>query len=173
MSSIGNILATFCGHDHENDYYIKYKNMELHFGRRTYYNPPPKAMLDGCKVIEFDSNTKSFTTWIRNENNEKEIQTLSNFPTTKPSELCFNKYNKTLKAQNFCPIDTQQSANTTNDNNTEIQNNSLLTFLVMCSIIVILVGLYLFYRQLLKSNMNYTQVADGEDYISTLKGEDV
>lgn len=48
-------MATFCGHDHENDYYIKYKSinniylllidMELHYGRRTYYNPQPKVYI--------------------------------------------------------------------------------------------------------------------------------
>lgn len=51
----GNIMATFCGHDHENDYYIKYKSinniylllidMELHYGRRIYYNPQPKVYI--------------------------------------------------------------------------------------------------------------------------------
>lgn len=51
-------------------------------------------LLDGCKVIEFDIHTKSFNTWIRNEYGEKEIQNLTDIPSTQPDTQCFNKYKR-------------------------------------------------------------------------------
>jgi hypothetical protein len=69
---MGNIEATFCGHDHNNDYWGDHYGIKLHFGRKTGfggYGPPP-GMQRGARFIEFSSDASgsiTMNTWIRQE----------------------------------------------------------------------------------------------------------
>ena len=61
----GDILAHFCGHDHDNDYAVMYKNVLLAYGRYsggdTVYNDIP----NGARIIIMHEGTRNFETYIR------------------------------------------------------------------------------------------------------------
>lgn len=62
----GDVLATFCGHDHDNDFAVMYHDVLLAYGRysggNTVYN---HLKPNGARVIVMKENEKSFDTWIR------------------------------------------------------------------------------------------------------------
>ncbi len=67
MLQCGDVMATFVGHDHINDYAANWKNILLCYGRFTggdtvYCNIPGG---NGARVIELMEGVRSFTTWIR------------------------------------------------------------------------------------------------------------
>ena len=83
----GNIVATFCGHDHNNDYWGDYHGIRLSFGRKTGHGGygPPFYMRRGARVLEFqmkdqaedpapfsrlDAGDIVMDTWIREENGD-------------------------------------------------------------------------------------------------------
>jgi len=72
-----NIKATFCGHDHNNDYFGEYYGIELHFGRKTGHGGygPATGMQRGAKILEFtySNDTLQLDTWIRQEDGSKVI----------------------------------------------------------------------------------------------------
>lgn len=62
----GDVMATFCGHDHDNDFAVMYHDVLLAYGRysggNTVYN---NLKPNGARVIVLRENTRSFDTWIR------------------------------------------------------------------------------------------------------------
>lgn len=50
-----NIKATFCGHDHNNDFHGEYYGIELYYGRKTGYGGygPPPGMQRGARILDF------------------------------------------------------------------------------------------------------------------------
>lgn len=67
MLQCGDVMATFVGHDHINDYAVNWKNILLCYGRFTggdtvYCNIPQG---NGARVIELTEGQRSFKTWIR------------------------------------------------------------------------------------------------------------
>lgn len=62
----GDVIATFCGHDHDNDFAVMYKDVLLAYGRfsggNTIYN---HLRPNGARVIVLKENQKTFDTWIR------------------------------------------------------------------------------------------------------------
>ncbi|MDR1381616.1 MAG: metallophosphoesterase family protein [Tannerella sp.] len=66
MKEMGDVLATFAGHDHDNDYAVNYNNIMLAYGRfsgcNTVYNNLKPL---GVRVIELSEGSGSFRTWIR------------------------------------------------------------------------------------------------------------
>lgn len=63
----GDVMATFVGHDHVNDYVVNWKGILLCYGRYTggdtVYNDIPGG--NGARVIELTEGSRTFRTWIR------------------------------------------------------------------------------------------------------------
>jgi len=66
MKEMGDVIATFVGHDHDNDYVTVWHDILLGYGRfsgaNTVYN---NLKPNGCRVIELTESEKSLKTWIR------------------------------------------------------------------------------------------------------------
>ena len=66
MKEMGDVMATFVGHDHDNDYAAYWHGIMLAYGRYTggntvYNNLKP----NGVRVIEISEGEDGFRTWIR------------------------------------------------------------------------------------------------------------
>lgn len=65
MKQAGDVMGTFVGHDHNNDYAVSLHGIMLAYGRYsgggTVYNDLP----NGARVIELTEGQKGFRTWIR------------------------------------------------------------------------------------------------------------
>ena len=65
MKESGDIMATFVGHDHDNDYAVMWKGILLAYGRYTGGNTVYNHLPNGARVIELNEGTRTFTSWIR------------------------------------------------------------------------------------------------------------
>lgn len=67
MLQAGDVMGVFVGHDHINDYVVKWHSILLGYGRltggATVYNGIPQG--NGARVIELSEGSRSFKTWIR------------------------------------------------------------------------------------------------------------
>lgn len=66
MKEMGDIMATFVGHDHDDDYAVYWHGIMLAYGRYTggntvYNNLKP----NGARIIELTEGKRSLRTWIR------------------------------------------------------------------------------------------------------------
>ncbi len=65
MKQAGDVMGTFVGHDHNNDYVVSWHGILLAYGRysggATVYNDLP----NGARVIELKEGERGFRTWIR------------------------------------------------------------------------------------------------------------
>lgn len=65
MKEMGDIMATFTGHDHVNNYIVNYKGIALSYGQfsgwRTTYTPK----MNGARVVVLKEDKHSFDSWIR------------------------------------------------------------------------------------------------------------
>lgn len=72
MRQAGDVMGTFVGHDHNNDYIGEYFGIYLAYGRfsggKTVYNDLGK---NGCRVIELKEGKHEFSTYIRLLGGEK------------------------------------------------------------------------------------------------------
>lgn len=72
MRIAGDVMGTFVGHDHNNDYIGTYYDIALAYGRysggKTVYND---LGLNGCRVIELEDGKREFNTYIRLLGGEK------------------------------------------------------------------------------------------------------
>lgn len=72
MRECGDVMGTFVGHDHDNDYIGTYYDIALAYGRysggKTVYN---NLGLNGCRVIELTQDKREFTSYIRLLGGEK------------------------------------------------------------------------------------------------------
>lgn len=75
MRIAGDVMGTFVGHDHNNDYIGTYYDIALAYGRysggKTVYND---LGLNGCRVIELTEDKREFDTYIRLLGGEKIFQ---------------------------------------------------------------------------------------------------
>ena len=67
MLNCGDVMGTFVGHDHVNDYAVNWKGIMLCYGRftgskNTYYDIPGG---NGARVIELTEGERGFKSWIR------------------------------------------------------------------------------------------------------------
>lgn len=66
MCEAGDVMGTFVGHDHDNDYIGEYFGICLAYGRfsggKTVYN---NLIQNGCRVIELTEGKREFSTYIR------------------------------------------------------------------------------------------------------------
>lgn len=72
MRMAGDVMGTFVGHDHDNDYIGEYYGLYLAYGRysggKTVYNNLGK---NGCRIIELKEGKREFSTYIRLLGGEK------------------------------------------------------------------------------------------------------
>lgn len=72
MLEAGDVMATFVGHDHVNDYVARWKGLLLGYGRftggKTVYHDVPGG--NGARVFELTEGERSFKSWIRLKNNQ-------------------------------------------------------------------------------------------------------
>lgn len=65
MHRHGDIMATFVGHDHDNDYIAPYLGIWLCYGRFTGGKTTYTHITNGARVIELHEGQRSFATWVR------------------------------------------------------------------------------------------------------------
>lgn len=65
MKEGGDVMGTFVGHDHDNDYAVMWKGILLAYGRFTGGNTEYNHLPNGARVIELTEGTRTFDTWIR------------------------------------------------------------------------------------------------------------
>ena len=66
MLEQGDVMATFCGHDHVNDFFGTYHGIQLYYGRATGYSTYGKeGMLRGGRVIRLTEGKRELESWLR------------------------------------------------------------------------------------------------------------
>ncbi|GAB6393836.1 MAG: metallophosphatase [Bacteroidales bacterium] len=70
IKEMGDVMGTFVGHDHDNDYAVMYKGILLAYGRFTGGNTVYNHLGNGARVIELTEGERTIKTWIRLKNNE-------------------------------------------------------------------------------------------------------
>ncbi|MDR0565454.1 MAG: metallophosphoesterase family protein [Prevotellaceae bacterium] len=70
MRECGDVMATFVGHDHDNDYIGKYNGLFLAYGRFSGSKTTYTHMLHGARVIELTAGEEGFKTWIYLKGNQ-------------------------------------------------------------------------------------------------------
>ncbi len=70
MKLAGDVMGTFVGHDHDNDYAVMWKGIALTYGRYTGGNTVYNNLPNGARVIEMYEGQRTFTSWIRQKNSE-------------------------------------------------------------------------------------------------------
>ncbi|MDR2413811.1 MAG: metallophosphoesterase family protein [Odoribacteraceae bacterium] len=65
MKERGDVMATFVGHDHDNDYIGNYLGIFLAYGRFSGGKTVYSHVSHGARVIELTAGEKGFKTWIR------------------------------------------------------------------------------------------------------------
>jgi hypothetical protein len=71
MLECGDVMGTFVGHDHYNDYIGVHYGIALAYGRTTKYGKGRKHPLPGGRVIVLKEGQRGFTTWIREVTGKK------------------------------------------------------------------------------------------------------
>ena len=72
MLECGDVMGTFVGHDHINDYIGVYYGIALAYGRISKIMPDPEEdPLAGGRIIVLKEGQRSFETWIRVMNGDK------------------------------------------------------------------------------------------------------
>jgi len=66
MVEMGDVMGTFVGHDHDNDYCGTWHGIRLCYGRVTGYNTYGN-LNRGARVIRLQEGERSFDTWIRQD----------------------------------------------------------------------------------------------------------
>lgn len=66
MVEMGDVVGTFCGHDHINDYWGELHGIRLCYGRATGYNTYGKEGFHrGARMIRLHEGERAFETWLR------------------------------------------------------------------------------------------------------------
>ncbi|KRE50147.1 metallophosphoesterase family protein [Paenibacillus sp. Soil724D2] len=66
MVEMGDVIGTFCGHDHVNDYWGELHGVRLCYGRATGYNTYGKEGFPrGARMIRLREGQRSFESWLR------------------------------------------------------------------------------------------------------------
>jgi hypothetical protein len=66
LHEVGDVLGTFVGHDHVNDFVGSLYGIRLCYGRATGYNTYGRAgMARGARVIRLTKGVRAFSTWLR------------------------------------------------------------------------------------------------------------
>ncbi|MBP1966321.1 metallophosphoesterase family protein [Paenibacillus aceris] len=66
MVEMGDVMGTFCGHDHINDFWGELHGIRLCYGRATGYNTyGQEGFPRGARMIRLRQGERSFETWLR------------------------------------------------------------------------------------------------------------
>lgn len=65
MKEAGDVMGTFVGHDHDNDYAVIWHGILLVYGRYTGGNTVYNHLPNGARVILMKEGARTFSTWIR------------------------------------------------------------------------------------------------------------
>jgi len=65
MRQAGDVMGTFVGHDHNNDYAVAWHGILLAYGRYTGGDTVYNDLPNGARVIEMTEGERGFRTWIR------------------------------------------------------------------------------------------------------------
>ncbi len=65
MKECGDVMAMFCGHDHDNDYSVMWHNVLLTYGRYSGGNTVYNHLPCGARVIVLKEGERRFDTYIR------------------------------------------------------------------------------------------------------------
>lgn len=66
MVEQGDVMATFCGHDHVNDYWGELYGIRLYYGRATGFNTYGKeGFRRGARVIRLKEGERKLDSWLR------------------------------------------------------------------------------------------------------------
>ena len=66
MLDQGDVMATFCGHDHVNDYWGELYGIRLYYGRATGFNTYGKEGFNrGARVIRLIEGERKLESWLR------------------------------------------------------------------------------------------------------------
>lgn len=68
----GDVMATFVGHDHDNDFVALWKGVLLCYGRYTGGDTVYNNLPNGARVIEFTQGKRALRTWIHLKGNKIE-----------------------------------------------------------------------------------------------------
>ncbi|MCD7977389.1 MAG: hypothetical protein LUG51_09605 [Tannerellaceae bacterium] len=79
----GDVMGTFVGHDHVNDYIFNYYNIALAYGRFSGSKNTYTGLKNGVRVIELTEDEDGFDTWIRLD--DKQVIDRIKFPEQLPS----------------------------------------------------------------------------------------
>jgi predicted phosphodiesterase len=71
MLESGDVMGTFVGHDHINDYITVFHTIALAYGRVSKIMKSPEDPLAGGRVIVLKEGKREFNTWIRESNGQK------------------------------------------------------------------------------------------------------
>ncbi|MDE6140568.1 MAG: metallophosphoesterase [Alistipes sp.] len=71
MKECGDVVATFVGHDHDNDYIVPFHGIALVYGHYSGDNTVYNHLWRGVRVIELRESERNFRTWIRHRDNRK------------------------------------------------------------------------------------------------------
>lgn len=76
----GDVMGTFCGHDHDNDFAVNCEGILLAYGRYTGGNTVYNNLPNGARIIVLHEGSRTFDTWIRTRNGvEQSIQYPASF----------------------------------------------------------------------------------------------
>jgi predicted phosphodiesterase len=84
MLECGDVMGTFVGHDHINDYIGVHYNIALAYGRVTKVMKDEEDPLAGGRIIVLKEGRREFDTWIRDMKGAKELK--CNWPESFVSE---------------------------------------------------------------------------------------
>jgi len=65
MREMRDVMGTFVGHDHKNDYIVDYYGIALAYGRFSGWKTTYTPEINGARVIVLKENERVFDTWIR------------------------------------------------------------------------------------------------------------
>ena len=72
IKECGDVMGTFAGHDHNNDYAVIYKEVLLAYGRYTGGNTVYNNLANGARVIILQEGERKFDSYIRLTGGETE-----------------------------------------------------------------------------------------------------
>ena len=71
----GNVLGTFVGHDHNNNYVAQIFNIALCYGYFSGGNSYQDLPLNGARIILLEEDERTFTTWLRRKDGKQLYKT--------------------------------------------------------------------------------------------------
>lgn len=81
MAEMGDVMGTFVGHDHINDYWGELHGIRLAYGRATGYHTYGKEGFPrGARVIRLTRGSRGFESWLRLEDGSADTQQAEHRP---------------------------------------------------------------------------------------------